>query len=141
MIKGNIRLIKAMNTKGIFMGTMNDKKDDPNFVDTKCSFCGDCSPNAHWNYEVFTCSQCAIEILPALIADALFDNDNLLIDQKGTSKLGNIWNEIEKVFWRASSLTLMRKARSAFENKYKTQKDSEGFTNIPSSVTVSNCES
>lgn len=65
--------------------------------DTGCSFCGSRS-SAFWqgNSCIYCCTRCAVNILPALIADALVERKDTLFT------LRDKFSKVEGRFWEAS---------------------------------------
>lgn len=61
-----------------------------------CSFC-DNVPQGHWGLSVFVCRDCAVEVLPALIADATTISEN----QNGYGNARRTLSEVGERFWRA----------------------------------------
>jgi hypothetical protein len=87
---------------------MIDKSDtECPYSGMACSICGKMS-SAVWSGEttIFVCSECAVNILPALIADAVSTSH-----MKDIGGLSSTLARIEAVYWRAASNNMARIAR------------------------------
>ena len=83
------------------MGKLNSKDSDVAGFEIKpCSFCGKKEPTGFWagGDLVFCCRVCAMEILPALMADAIADMGLKYINTQG-------FKRIEIAFWKALCLS------------------------------------
>jgi hypothetical protein len=76
----------------------------------KCHLC-DGRADATWRggtgATIAICSECAINVLPALIADAVF----LPGGATGQNAAKHAVREVETIYWRALALRLLREAR------------------------------
>jgi hypothetical protein len=74
---------------------------------TKCHLCS-APADAYWHgHEVFmVCKKCAIEVLPALIADAAYRTS------MHPDGLDRLLDRVARGFWRASALAGVIRARS-----------------------------
>src|SRR5262245_8645963 len=73
-----------------------------------CSICGNPNAAAHWLgiESISVCRPCAVEALPALIADAIVGEHGGL-----APNLDIYLAKIEKAFWRAATLATQRTAK------------------------------
>ena len=79
----------------------------------KCSFCGSEIPKGWWRIyynekepHLYCCRKCAIETLPALIADSVCDGFE--------DDMNRVMDEMMKAFWRAMALAKMRNRYARF---------------------------
>lgn len=69
-----------------------------------CSICG-AAASAAWEGQerIAICPQCALEALPALLADAAW-----LAHSDPAARAKAVWAQAERTFWRALTMRLLR---------------------------------
>lgn len=78
-----------------------------------CSFCGEEPATATWRgagSEIHTCRQCAVEMLPALAADAIVEDE---IHNHTLGLVNNARLRMDAAFHRACFLSALRSRRGA----------------------------
>src|SRR6516162_11291360 len=78
----------------------------------RCSFCGGPEATAYWRGErgpISCCRTCAVETLPALMADAVVGE--IAPHSRTVAQLGGALERFESRFWRAAVIALCRTAR------------------------------
>jgi hypothetical protein len=76
-------------------------------VEAACSFCGESGWSAVWHgvLEILVCDTCATEILPCLLADAIWMPSRKVADAE------QALTHFQARFWRAFALTRERSLR------------------------------
>ncbi len=96
-----------------------DNQPDKGFENIgKCFVCGN-KPDAFWvgHAEVFVCRECAINVLPKLIADAL--TNDLTLRQLGNDFVFSKWKrekDISISFARGIECAILRKIKKEHNN-------------------------
>ena len=69
-----------------------------------CSVCG-ATASATWegHERIAVCPQCALEVLPALLADAAW-----LAHSDPAARAKKVWEQAERTYWRALAMRLLR---------------------------------
>jgi len=81
------------------MGNVKQLDSDQQ-ANASCSICGKWPATGYWHGTqgyLYVCSHCALNVLPALIADAIIDNGKMADPSVKKRDL----EHFEKVFWRA----------------------------------------
>lgn len=100
-------------TKEFYGKHWRDKNNDPERP--LCSFCGQQWVSAHWSLQVFVCPDCAVEVLPKLIADAV---DRPHFDTQDFKRYAD---KIMRTFWYAASSCLSRRIRNGPRSRIRDQ--------------------
>ena len=98
----------------------------PEDVALKCFFCFEGTADAWWEGSagtIFACRQCAIQSLPALIADAVVaaapqGSPGIYLDRART--------QMESVYWRSAALAKCSPATKECDNDQGRQLDESG---------------